>query len=380
MRRWNLRSKKSFWHNSINLAVKILHIEAGRFLYGGAQQVSWLTHGLAAKGVQNVLVCPEDGAIQHAVAEGTCVHAIPMKGDVDIGLVLRLVAIIRAETPDLIHIHSRRGADIFGGIAARIAGVPCVLSRRVDNVEPRWWAPLKYGLYDRVIVISEAIGRVLVGCGVDARSITVVRSAVDSDTYNLPIERSWFQDEFSLPSDEMTLGVVAQLIPRKGHRYLLEVLPELLVAYPNLHVLIFGQGPLESELTQAVQHPDFDGRVHMVGFRNDLRRVMPNLYAVIHPAEKEGLGVALLQASACSVPVVAARAGGIPEVVRHDENGLTFDVGDVGALKQHLVHLLSDRRLRDRLGEEGRRLATSAFSIDAMVEGNLAVYHSLLEA
>jgi glycosyltransferase involved in cell wall biosynthesis len=177
----------------------------------------------------------------------------------------------------------------------------------------------------------------------------------------------------------MTLGVVAQLIPRKGHRYLLEVLPELLVAYPNLHLLIFGQGPLEPELTRAVQHPDFDGRVQMVGFRNDLRRVMPNLYAVIHPAEKEGLGVALLQASACSVPVVAARAGGIPEIVRHDENGLTFDVGDVGALKQHLAHLLSDRGLRDRLGGEGRRLATSAFSIDAMVEGNLAVYNSLLE-
>ena len=359
--------------------MKILHIEAGRFLYGGAQQVSWLTHGLAAKGVQNVLVCPEDGAIQHAVAEGTRVHAIPMKGDLDVGLVLRLLSIIRAEAPDLIHIHSRRGADIFGGIAARIAGVPCVLSRRVDNVEPRWWAPLKYRLYDRVIVISEAIGRVLVECGVDARSITAVRSAVDSDSYNLPIERSWFQEEFSLPSDEMTFGIVAQLIPRKGHRYLLEVLPELLVAYPNLHVLIFGQGPLESELTQAVEQPDFDGRVQMVGFRNDLRRVMPNLYAVIHPAEKEGLGVALLQASACAVPVVAARAGGIPEIVRHDENGLTFDVGDVGTLKQHLAHLLSDRGLRDRLGVEGRRLATSAFSIDAMVEGNLAVYKSRLE-
>ena len=379
MRRWNLRSKKNSWHNPINLPVKILHIEAGRFLYGGAQQVSWLTHGLAAKGVQNVLVCPEDGAIQHAVAEGTRVHAIPMKGDLDVGLVLRLLSLIRAEAPDLIHIHSRRGADIFGGIAARIAGVPCVLSRRVDNVEPRWWAPLKYRLYDRVIVISEAIGRVLVECGVDARSITAVRSAVDSDSYNLPIERSWFQEEFSLPSDEMTFGIVAQLIPRKGHRYLLEVLPELLVAYPNLHVLIFGQGPLESELTQAVEQPDFDGRVQMVGFRNDLRRVMPNLYAVIHPAEKEGLGVALLQASACAVPVVAARAGGIPEIVRHDENGLTFDVGDVGTLKQHLAHLLSDRGLRDRLGVEGRRLATSAFSIDAMVEGNLAVYKSRLE-
>ena len=84
-----------------------------------------------------------------------------MKGDLDLLLVSRLTKIIREEKPDLIHIHSRRGADVFGGIAASWAGVPCVLSRRVDNREPRWSVPLKYRLYDKVIVISEAIGHVL---------------------------------------------------------------------------------------------------------------------------------------------------------------------------------------------------------------------------
>ena len=69
--------------------MKVLHIEAGRFLYGGAQQVAWLTHGLAQRGVQNVLVCPEDGDIQNAVAESTVIHAIPMRGDLDLGLVPR---------------------------------------------------------------------------------------------------------------------------------------------------------------------------------------------------------------------------------------------------------------------------------------------------
>lgn len=358
--------------------MKVLHIEAGRFLYGGAQQVAWLTQGLARRSVQNVLVCPEDGEIQNAVAEGTVIHAIPMRGDLDLGLIARLTTIIRAESPDIVHIHSRRGADIFGGLAARLAGVPCVLSRRVDNPEPRWLAPLKYRLYQRVVVISEAIGRVLVSCGVTPNAITAVRSAVDATSYDLPADAAWFQQEFSLPKDEVTLGVVAQLIPRKGHRYLLQVLPDLLAKYPNLNVLIFGQGPLQSELAEAVARPEYCGRVQMVGFRDDLRRVMPNLYAVVHPAEKEGLGVALLQASACGVPVIAAAAGGIPEIVLHDRNGFTFEVGDVDKLHQHIDRLLSDQALRERLGAKGRELAHSAFSIDAMVEGNLSVYQSLL--
>lgn len=358
--------------------MKILHIEAGRFLYGGAQQVAWLTHGLSERGVQNVLVCPEDGAIRNAVAEGTIIHALPMRGDLDLGLIARLTAVIRAESPDIVHIHSRRGADIFGGIAARLAGVPCVLSRRVDNREPKWLAPLKYRLYQRVVVISEAIGRVLVECGVNRDSISAVRSAVDAQSYDLPSDSQWFRREFSLPEGETTLGVVAQLIPRKGHRFLLKVLPELLLKYPNLHVLIFGQGPLRSELSEEVARPEYCGRVQMVGFRDDLRRVMPNLYAVVHPAEREGLGVALLQASACGVPVIAAEAGGIPEIVLHEQNGLTFDVGDVEKLRQHIDLLLSDPSLRKSLGAQGRVLANSAFSIDTMVEGNLRVYECLL--
>lgn len=360
--------------------MKVLHIEAGRFLYGGAQQVAWLTHGLAQRGVQNVLVCPEDGDIQNAVADSTVIYAIPMRGDLDLGLVSRLSKIIRAESPDLVHIHSRRGADIYGGIAARLTGVPCVLSRRVDNREPRWFAPLKYRLYQRVVVISEAIGRVLVSCGVNPNAITAVRSAVDAASYDLPADSAWFQQAFSLPTDEVTIGVVAQLIPRKGHRYLLQVLPELLIKHSQLHVLIFGQGPLQSELAEAVARPEYCGRVQMTGFRDDLRRVMPNLYAVVHPAEKEGLGVALLQASACGVPVIAAEAGGIPEIVLHDKNGLTFKVGDVKNLHQQIDLLLSDPAMRERLGSEGKGLANTAFSIDAMVEGNLNVYQSLIDS
>ena len=126
--------------------------------------------------------------------------------------------------------------------------------------------------------------------------------------------------------------------------------------------------------------PEYCGRVQMTGFRDDFASGNADLYAVVHPAEKEGLSVALLQASACGVPVIAAKAGsGIPEIVLHDQNGLTFEVGDVEKLNQCIDLLLSDPpAMRERLGGKGRELANTAFSIDAMVEGNLEYTSRLL--
>ncbi|MBL6901635.1 MAG: glycosyltransferase family 4 protein [Luminiphilus sp.] len=358
--------------------MKVLHVEAGRYLYGGAQQVVWLNEGLARRGVENVLVCPDRSDIAAAVGDNACVYEVGMSGDLDVGVVPRLIRILKKEQPDIVHIHSRRGADIYGGLAARFMGIPAILSRRVDNRESRLLAPLKYALYCRVIVISKAIGSVLVSGGIDASKIETVRSAVDADAYNNEADNHWFETEFSLPSNAKTLGVIAQLIPRKGHKYLLNSLPKLLQAHPELQVLIFGQGPLKAELTNRVALTEFQGRVKMAGFRDDLARIFPNLYAVVHPAEREGLGVALLQASASGVPVVAARAGGIPEIVLDDVNGITFDIGDEPGLLGALDALLANQELRNTLGAGGRTLARSEFSIDAMVEGNLRVYQSVL--
>ncbi|MDN5872257.1 MAG: glycosyltransferase, partial [Nitrococcus sp.] len=110
------------------------------------------------------------------------------------------------------------------------------------------------------------------------------------------------------------------------------------------------------------------------GFRNDLPRVLPNLELVVHPARREGLGVALLQAAACGVPTVACRAGGIPEAVRDGENGLLVEPGDTGALASAVNRLLAEPALARRYGAAGRVLVQRAFSIEAMVRGNLAVY------
>ncbi len=357
--------------------MKVLHIEAGRFLYGGARQVLYILQGLHDRGVANVLACPPGADIALPARAYADVHEIPMKGDADIGLVCRLRRLIRATHPDIVHIHSRRGADLWGGIAARLERVPCVLSRRVDNPEPRMWVSLKYRLYDHVIAISEGIRQVLLTEGLPADKVTTIRSAIDAAPYLHDVDRQAFCREFGLPENALVIGVVAQLIPRKGHRHLLAVLPEVIQRFPDVQVIFFGKGPLQAELERDIAEHHLESHVHLAGFRTDLPHWLGGLDMLVHPADMEGLGISLLQAAAAGVPVIASRAGGMPEAVADHVSGLLIAPGDTPALQRELVRLLASHAERQRLGNNGRKRILTEFSPTEMVKRNSAIYDSV---
>jgi glycosyltransferase involved in cell wall biosynthesis len=359
--------------------VKVLHVEAGMHLYGGARQVVYLLSGLQQHGVESCLVCPRGSAVAGAVREiGVVVEEIPMGGDLDLGLIFRLKRIIQHYNPDLVHIHSRRGGDIMGGLATRMAGVKSVLSRRVDNPEHPWVVASKYRLYDRVIAISQGIADVLKREGVAAEKLVCVRSAVDMDRYQQSCDKAWFRAQFGLAEDALVIGVAAQLIPRKGHRYLLEAMPGLLERFPQLHLLLFGKGPLRSTLEQQIETLQLHRHVTLAGFRDDLPRLLPCLDLLAHPALMEGLGVALLQAASAGLPIVAVNAGGMPEAVEDGVNGRLVPPGSEEALANAIHQLLADETLRRRMGAAGREKMRRGFSVEQMVLGNLAVYRDLL--
>ncbi|MCU7919246.1 MAG: glycosyltransferase family 4 protein [Candidatus Thiodiazotropha sp. (ex Epidulcina cf. delphinae)] len=359
--------------------MKVLHVEAGMHLYGGARQVAYLLSGLRQQGVESILVCPIGSAIGQLAGEIIeTVHELPMRGDYDLALIWRLRRIIRQERPELVHLHSRRGADILGGLAASLTGVKTVLSRRVDNPESPLVVKWKYRLYDRIIPISQGIAEVMLREGVPEEKLVCVRSAVDVEAFQQACDRAWFSNTFGLAEDALVIGVVAQLIPRKGHRYLLEAMPRLLEAFPNLRLLIFGRGPLAAELEARIVEMKLQEQVMLAGFREDLPAILPCLDLLVHPALMEGLGIALLQAASAGLPIVAVDAGGMPEVVEDGVNGRLIPPGSVEALEDAVRQLLTDEDLRRRMGASGREKMRQHFSVARMVDGNLSVYRELL--
>ncbi|MEJ2426248.1 MAG: glycosyltransferase [Candidatus Thiodiazotropha sp.] len=323
--------------------MRVLHVETGRHLYGGAKQVAYLLGGLQQQGVTSWLVCPTGSAMADAVRERVAaVYEMPMGGDLDLGFILRLKRLIRELKPDILHLHSRRGADLLGGLAGRLSGVRVVHSRRVDNPESPWVVKWKYRLYDRVIGISQGIVDVLADEGVPREKLVCVRSAVDVEAYQRSCERAWFLGQFGLPDDAL------------------------------------GQGPLKEELSAEIKRLGLQEQVKLAGFRDDLAVIYPCLDLLVHPALMEGLGVSLLQAASAGLPIVAVDAGGMPEAVEDGVSGLLVPPASTTALENAVSRLLGDPQLRRQMGESGRERMRRGFSVEQMVEGNLRVYQELL--
>jgi glycosyltransferase involved in cell wall biosynthesis len=219
---------------------------------------------------------------------------------------------------------------------------------------------------------------VLLSEGLPSGKLRVVRDALDLAPFvHLP-DKPWLAESFGFQPGDPVIGVVAQLIARKGHRFLLEAMPAVLASCPRARVLIFGKGPLDAALREQIDRLALADHVRLVGFRDDLPRILPSLDLLVHPAQMEGLGVSLLQASACRVPIVASAVGGIPEAVRDGVNGLLVPPGDVTALAKAIVELLPDPARRQAMGAAGRSLVEREFSPRQMVEGHLRVYRELV--
>ena len=358
--------------------MKILHVETGRHFLGGPQQVIYLIKALRERGHDNILVCPPDSGIDTVAREaGIWVQNLFCAGDLDLPFAYRLIQFIKSKSPDLVHCHSRRGADMLGGMAASFADVPAVVSRRVDNTELRLVAGLRYRPFVKVIAISEAIADVLRDHGIGDERLEVIRSAVDADAMPSAGNCHEVRAGFGLGPEHFVIAAAGQLIPRKGHQYLLQAVADLKERYPQIRLLIFGDGYLNNQLRAQASALGLGGTVQFAGFRDDLDSYVSCFDLFAHPALAEGLGVAALKAAAAKLPVVGFAAGGLVEAVAHDETGLLVEPENSDALGEAMARLIDDPDLCHKFGHAGYERMQNEFSVDTMADRHVELYESV---
>jgi glycosyltransferase involved in cell wall biosynthesis len=353
--------------------VKILHLETGRHLYGGARQVGYLLDGLEQFAVQNILVCQPGSPLAAKTNVAACIE-LPVSGDVDWSLKRRLRRIIREHKPEVVHVHSRRGADIWGGRAAKAEGVPALLTRRVDSTEPRFWLRWKLRPYTAVAAISRAVYMQVHPVCRAPRKMHLLHSAVDSQLFR-PDEtaRARLIECYGLPENARIAGTSAQFIARKGHDLLLPVASRVREQVPEFRLLLFGQGPLREQFEQKVAATGLGDTIHFCGWEQDWPSLLPGLELLLHPARREGLGNVVLEAMASGVPVVASDVGGITDPIDLSVDGLLLPPDDVDGWSRAAINLLGDRKERERLAYQARRTVEQRFTI-----GNMAMHYVCL--
>ena len=345
---------------------------------GGARQVLYLAEGLERRGHKSVILCYRHSAIfREAKRRGLKVRGYPVWG-----LFWPLVGwyvfkAVREERPDIVHLHSRRGADTWGALGARLAHARAVvISRRVDYrlyPFPWTWARLRW-LCDHIIAVSENIKRVLLKAGVPEERITVVRSATNLSRFEGLPTKEEARRRLGIPSEAKVVVSVGYLQPRKGQGFLIRAVPSILREVPEALFLIVGEGPLKERLSKLARKLGVGGRVKFLGWREDVPLILSASDLLVHTALLEGIPGVAMEAGAVGLPVVAFRAGGAPEVVVHRRTGLLVKPGDVSGLARAVALLLKDGGKREDMGKAARERVKQEFSAARMVEGNIEVY------
>ncbi|MDY7042159.1 MAG: glycosyltransferase, partial [Chloroflexota bacterium] len=285
-------------------------------------------------------------------AGGVEVVRFPIRADLDPLLLWRLGRFLSARRPDIVHTHLIHG-DLYGTLAARLAGVPYVVStKHNDDVFRRnrlyaWLSRRAARKQDRIIVISDNLARFSVEVeGLDVDKITRIHYGLDGATFRArvhDVDVGGVRAELRVPIDEPLVGIVARLDQQKGHTYLLRAWPQVIAALPEARLLVVGDGPLRTALQHQARDLGLEGSVIFAGRREDVPRIMAALDVMTLPSLWEGFGLVLLEAMAVARPIVASRVSAIPEIVADGETGLLVPPRDAEALAAALIELLRDR-------------------------------------
>jgi glycosyltransferase involved in cell wall biosynthesis len=201
-----------------------------------------------------------------------------------------------------------------------------------------------------------------------------VHNGIDLRPYKT-VDRLGARRQLGFQDSELLIGAIGRLAPQKGFVHLIRAMPQVLAAVPNARLVLAGDGPLERELKDEAVECGVAERVQFLGFRRDILELLTAFDIFALPSLWEGLSISLIEALAAGKPIVATDIDGNREVIDNLETGLLVPPADAGAFAAALLRLLTDRSLAERLAVNARLSAESRFSMERMVEQNLAVYN-----
>lgn len=311
---------------------------------------------LRERGHRLVVVSKPQAEVTRRLRErGFLVHTWPMWGKGDLLSLLRLVGLIRREEVEVVNTHLST-AHWWGGWAGRWTNVPTVARVAATNRATWlrhaswWWA------------VSEGVKEHLIAQGLPPERIVVLYNGLDGERFQSLPPREEARRLWGLPSEAVAIGTVANLVPRKGHRFLLEAVAQVQRDFPRpLHLLWAGEGPTRRALEQQAGEKGMASQVHFLGYLSDVRPLLAALDLFVLPSLQEGLPSAVLEAMAAGVPVIATEIPGLPEAVVSGQTGLLVPPAQVEALAEALRRVLRNPEEAQHWALNARRWVKKRF-------------------
>lgn len=309
----------------------------------------------------------------------------------DLTALWKLYRLIRQVRPDIVHTHMAK-AGTLGRLAAKLAGVSIIVHTFHGHVFHSYFGTVKTKVFIIVEKLLALFATQIVAVSQSQRDeILRYKIAPPKKVVSIPLgleldsfleaekNKGQLRLELNMDQDHKLVGIIARLVPVKGHSFLFEAAQIIIPVFPQVKFLVVGDGLLRKNLENLVGQLGIQGNVIFCGFRKDLPRIYADLDVVVLTSLNEGLPVAVIEAMAAARPVVAFDVGGVKDLIRDDVTGILVPFGDVQRLADSMISLLRNPQKGKSLGQNARQRAYPHFDYRRLVRDMEKFYCQLLK-
>lgn len=293
---------------------------------------------------------------------------IPIGNTSIVWQVRQTVDLIRRHAIHILHTHGYR-SDFTGLIAARVAGIPVVST-------VHGWTPVSLKLrgyqvldrfclkrFDTVVCVSSRLHEEFTQLGIGADRLVYLPNAVSLPEQS-PGQRDTARQQLGVAPEEKIIVTIGRLSPEKGLDILLVAYARQFGSDHGVRLILVGDGPEMAELKLLTDRLGIAEQVAFAGFTTDVARYYAAADLFVMSSHTEGFPMALLEAMAWGLPVLASAVGGIPDIVENGKDGCLVPPGDEEQLASAMGNLLNNRELAERMGQIARQTITKRFAVE----------------
>lgn len=362
-------------------AINVLQFICPTGFYGAERWILALAKHLDPSKIRcDLVVTAEPGnqdleISRHYKALGLDAHKIPMGNKFDFAAISKLATLIREKRIDVIHTHGYK-SDIMGVLAARKAGIPCVVTphgfENAKDFKLRlfiWLGCRAMRFATKVVPLSRQLQEDCIRMGVPAQKTLYIQNGVDLS------EVEQIEKPLPAPDAEKRIGFVGQMISRKNIFDLLDVFDALHSKYPNTRLILLGDGDQRIALEKYARTLASQSHIEFLGFRDDRLALLKSFDLFVMTSTLEGIPRCLMEATAAEIPVAAYDIPGIDQLITHNQTGLLAPLGDKPELQAHWETLLFEPDAAKKLATAAKTFVYDHYSAQRMA----AEYTELFE-
>ena len=364
--------------------MKVLQFICSTGFYGAERWVLALSKHLPDSVSSELVVTLEPGTeelelVKQFKAVGKT-HHIPMQGRFDLRAVSKLADLIQEQDIDIIHTHGYK-SDILGVMAARKAGIPCVVTphgfENAADLKLRffiWLGCQSMRFADKVVPLSKQLMSDVEKFNISPDKLEYIQNGVD-----LSEVEAVRQTKTDKPKEKKTIGFVGQMISRKNIKAILDCFESLYKKRQDIELVLLGDGEDRPSLEAYSKTLASASDIHFLGFRNDRLQLLRDFDLFVMTSTLEGIPRCLMEACAMEIPVSAYDIAGIDQLITHNESGLLAPLHNSKQLEKDWERLLDDKALATSLAQNSKSFVEANFSAKRMADEYLELFEGILK-